>query len=37
MYIDSPEFPKRKVVGEKNQRGGGFGYERIQLANYVAD
>lgn len=37
MYIDSPQFPRRKVVADKNQPVGGFGFERLQLANYVAD
>lgn len=37
MYIDSPSLSKKKVLNSKNNINGGFGYERIQLANYVAD
>jgi hypothetical protein len=37
MYIDSPQFPKRKVMHDNSAGGGGFGYERMQLANFVAD
>ncbi len=37
MFIDSPQFPKRKVVYDNSRPAGGFGYERMQLANFVAD
>lgn len=38
MYIDSPNFPRRKVVNDRGQGlGGGFGLERLQLANFVTE
>lgn len=36
MNIESPQFPHRKVVHD-SQQVGGFGFERAQLASYVAD
>lgn len=37
MYIDSPNFPRRKVVNDRGQGLGGFGLERLQLANFVTE
>ena len=37
MYIDSPEFKKRKILRDNNNPASGFGIERLQLANHVVD
>lgn len=37
MYIESPDFKKRKIVRDLSNPASGLGMERIQLANYVAD
>lgn len=38
MFIDSPQFPRRKVVIAQNQPiTAGFGEERAKLAHFVAD
>ena len=37
MYIDSPNFPRRKVIGsDKFTSLSGLGSDRSKLANYVA-
>ena len=37
MYIDSPNFHRRKVMNFEKQEIGNLGLERAKLANYVQD
>ena len=38
MYIDSPNFPRRKVVGGDHLTNlSGMGSDRAKLANFVAE
>lgn len=37
MFIDSPNFPRRKIVNHQSQLMAGFGYDRIQLSNFVTN
>ncbi len=37
MYIDSPDFKRRKIVRDSSNPVTGLGIERMQIASYVAD
>jgi len=37
MFIDDPNFPRRKVVYANQPSYRDFGSERMQLANFVAE